>query len=319
MINRRHIWFGIQAIGTVVLLALLFRNFDWVRFFDVLSAMSPAFYAGSLLVVIALQLMTAIRWQMVLSALGVTVSFGEVLRQALIGMFFSNLMPTAVGGDAVKVYYLGRTAGYAEVGASVLLDRFLGFLWLAIAGSTIAWIVPADSALLQLNRHLLTLFAVVLSALAFASRLPIEPVIARVMPSRWQALQARLNEFIGLLRRGALRPAPMAASLVFALVMSRMNAELYLRYFQASGLPALPVLPVLLVMISMSVFVNVPLSVNGIGLREQLHVLLFAGLGVPPEVAVWIALLLFSHSLVLSLVGCGLWLRVKRDVVPATP
>ena len=317
--SRRNIWFGLQAIGTLVLLGLLFRNFDWARFLDVLTAMSPAFYAGSLLVVLAVQLMTAVRWQMVLGALGVTVSLGEVLRQALIGMFFSNIMPTAVGGDAVKVYYLGRTAGYAEVGASVLLDRFLGFLWLAIIGSTVAWIVPADSALLQLNRNLLTLCAVLLTTLALASQLPVERVIARVTPSRWQALQARLEEFVGLLRRGALRPAPLAASLVFALVMSRMNTELYLRYFQASGLPALPVLPVMLVMLGMSVFVNVPLSVNGIGLREQLHVLLFAGLGVPPEVAVWIALLLFSHSLVLSLVGCVLWLKVKRDVVPATP
>jgi len=317
--RHRNIWFGVQAIGTLVLLGLLFRKFDWARFLDVLTAMSPAFYVGSLLVVIALQLMTAVRWQLVLGALGVTVSLGEVLRQALIGMFFSNIMPTAVGGDAVKVFYLGRTAGYAEVGASVLLDRFLGFLWLAIIGSVIAWMVPADSALLQLNRNVLTLFAVLLTGLAFASQLPIERVIARVTPARWHALETWLAEFVGLLRRGALRPAPLAASLVFAFLMSRMNTELYLRYFQASGLPALPVLPVMLVIIGMAVFVNVPLSVNGIGLREQLHVLLFAGLGVPPEVAVWIALLLFSHSLVLSLVGCVLWLKVKRDVVPATP
>lgn len=281
--------------------------------------MSPALYAGSLLVVLAIQLMTAVRWQLVLRALGVTVSLGEVLRQALIGMFFSNIMPTAVGGDAVKVYYLGRTAGYAEVGASVLLDRFLGFLWLAIVGSVIAWIVPADSALLQLNRNLLTIFAVLLAGFAFASRLPIERVIARVTPAGWQVLEARLAQFVGLLRRGALQPAPLAASLVFALVMSWINAELYLRYFLASGLPALPVLPVMLVIIGMAVFVNVPLSVNGIGLREQLHVLLFAGLGVQPEVAVWISLLLFSHALLLSLAGCVLWLRVKRDIVPATP
>lgn len=317
--SRRNLLFGLQAIITLVLLGLLFRNFDWARFLDVLRAMSPAFYAGSLAVVLALQLMTSFRWLLVLDAIGTKVSYGEVLRQALIGMFFSNIMPTAVGGDAVKVYYLGRSAGYAEVGASVLLDRFLGFLWLAIIGSTIAWIVPADSALLELNRNVLTLCAVILTTLALASRLPIERLIGRITPSRWQSLQGRLVEFIGLLRRGALRPTPLAASFLFALLMSRMNTELYLQYFQTSGLPALPVLPVMLVIIGMSVFVNVPLSVNGIGLREQLHVLLFAGLGVPPEVAVWIALLLFSHSLVLSLVGCGLWLRVKRDVVPATP
>lgn len=317
--RHRHIWFGVQAIGTVVLLGLLFRSFDWARFLDILAATSPAFYLQSLLLVVAIQMMTAARWQLVMRALGTTVSFGEVVRQALIGMFFSNLMPTAVGGDAVKVYYLGRKAGYAEVGASVLIDRFLGFLWLAILGSAIAWIVPADSALLRLNRDLLTLCAVLLAILAGASQLPIERAFARAVPSRWQTLQEKLTDFIVLLRRGAIKPAPLAASLVFAVAMSRLTTEIYLRYFEAGGLPTLPVLPVMLVMISMAVFVNVPLSVNGIGLREQLHVLLFAALGIPAEVAVWISLLLFSHTLVLSLVGFGLWFTVKRSVVPATP
>ena len=61
----------------------------------------------------------------------------------------------------------------------------------------------------------------------------------------------------------------------------------------------------------MAIFINVPISVNGIGLREQLHALLFAALGLSKEVSVGISLLVFSHTLLLSLVGCGLWLRAR--------
>ena len=155
----RRLWLSLQTVVTVVLLVLLFRRFDWAAFGSVLRHISPSFYVGSLLAIVVGQLLYALRWQIVLRGMGVDVPYGDAVRQYLIGIFFSNLMPTAIGGDAAKVYYLGRQAGYVEVGASVLVDRFLGFLWLAIVGATLAWVVGGDSSLFILNRNLLTIFA----------------------------------------------------------------------------------------------------------------------------------------------------------------
>jgi len=59
--------------------------------------------------------------------------------------------------------------------------------------------------------------------------------------------------------------------------------------------------------------------VNGIGLREQLHSLLFATLGVPKEVSVSLAVLLFSHFLLLSLAGYVVWFRIKPAAVSSVP
>ncbi len=61
-----------------------------------------------------------------------------------------------------------------------------------------------------------------------------------------------------------------------------------------------------------SVLSNVPVSLNGLGLREQLHVLLLAPLGVSNEMAVGISLLLFGHLVVASLVGLAFWMRTPR-------
>ena len=109
--TKRQIWLAAQAVMTVVLLVLLFRQFDWAAFRAVLGRMSPAFYAASLLAVVTGQLLYALRWQVVLEGMGTRVAYGDVLRQYLIGIFFSNIMPTAIGGDAAKIYYLGRQAG----------------------------------------------------------------------------------------------------------------------------------------------------------------------------------------------------------------
>ena len=316
--QRRHIMFAIQTIGSVVLLTVLFRSLDWEKSSEVLRHISPTFYIVSLLAVFAGQMLVTFRWQVMLKVVGVDVPFGEVFRQGLIGQFFSSLMPTAVGGDAAKVYYLGRRAGFAEVGASVFLDRFLGFLWLATLGALLAWATGADSELLVLNRNLLTLFAVGLWALALATALPVERVLAVVVPARWDKVRSKLFEFSQSVRLGALDPRAdrFTASRFGFFVDAR---EIFREYFRANGLGDLPFWRVILVLMSMSIFANVPLSVNGIGLREQLHVLLFASLGVPPEVAVWISLLFFTHTLLVGLAGYVLWLRVKPSVVAETP
>jgi len=319
--TRRHVWLTIQAAATVALLALLFQRFDWAAFGALLRRMSPAFYAGSLLAVVAGQLLYALRWQVVLDGMGVTVPYLDVLRQFLIGIFFSNVMPTAIGGDAAKVYYLGRRFGYVEVGASVFVDRFLGFLWLSITGATLAWLAGGDSSLFVLNRNLLTMFAIVFTAiLTVAWVAPLDRLLSDDRwPRRVAAWMPRVREVADVVRRGACRPSTLAVSAAVTLGYALLLTLVYLRYFTASGVPPVSPLAVANIVIGMAIFVNVPISVNGIGLREQLHSLLFATLGVPKEVSVSLSVLLFSHFLLLSLAGYVVWFRIKPAAVSSVP
>ncbi len=312
LINRRYIIVTVQTVVTTVLLVLLFRRFDWARFAEVVQQMPAWFYAGSLAVLTIGQVLYAYRWRVVLTGMGVDVPFGEMLRQFFVGIFFSNLMPTSVGGDAAKVYYLGQRSGFVQVTASVILDRLLGFVWLALIGAALAWIVGGEAQVLVLNRRLLTLFAVgFVSALLVAWLVPVERVLPRLVPARWSSWTPRVSEFVILVRQGVCRPVTFAIAGVIVGIYACLIGMVYRQYFALIGLAPLALLPVLLVIVSMSIFVNVPITVGGIGLREQLHVLLFTAFGVPKEVAVTISLLLFSQSLLLSLVGGALWLRVR--------
>lgn len=316
--SRRNLLLAAQAIVTMALLVMLFRRFDWARFAEVASGMSVQFYAGSLLAVLAGQVLYAWRWRVVMLAMGLDLPFGLLLRQYFVGIFFSTLMPTAVGGDAAKVYYLGRQSGYVQVGASVFVDRVVGFLWLSVIGAGIAWIVPATDAVQVLSRQLLTFFAVgFVTAMLVAWFVPVEALLPRLVPERWRAKVAGVAEFVAIVRHGLRSPSMLAIAAFVTGGYACLVTLVYLQHFAANGLPAVGLLPAMVAIISVSIFVNVPITVGGIGLREQLHVMLFAALGVPTEVAVTISLLLFSHTLVMSLIGCGLWFKARPVAVAA--
>ena len=312
VMTRRNGLLAAQAIGTIVLLVVLFRNFDWTLFWAVMRRMSPAFFLLSLGAIAAGQVLYAIRWFVVLRGVGVTVTYGEALRLYLVGLFFSNLMPTAIGGDAVKIFYLGRRAGYVEAGASIFVDRFLGLLCLTILGASLAWIIGGSAPVLILNRNLLTAFAAVFVVLVGAAWLvPIERQTGAVLSPRFGAWQSRIVDFVMLVRRGTCRPDILVTAAIVVASYALLIALIYRAHFAANGV-AVGILPLLLVFASMSIFVNIPLSLNGIGLREQLHVVLFTALGVPKELAVSIAVLLFAHALLISLIGAAFWLQIKR-------
>lgn len=318
--GRKQLWLAIQLAATIVLLYVLWRRFDWPAFVALFSRLSLGFYVGSLAAVTAGQLLYALRWRVILAGLGVRVSYADVVRQHLIGLCFSNVLPSGVGGDAAKVFLLGRSAGYMEVTASVFVDRFLGFFWLAIGGAVLAWMtIPiANHAVYLLDRNLLTVFAAAFIAMiVVVLTVPIDRWVGQWVPSRWGAVSRGLVEGLRMVRR-AVEPMAMAVSGVITLGYAWMLAELYRAYCATAGLPVASVAAMALVVVSVAIFINVPLSINGIGLREQLHVLLLGGLGIPAEAAVLISLLLFAHLLVLSLVGLGFWLRLRAPIEART-
>jgi hypothetical protein len=227
-------------------------------------------------------------------------------------MFFGNLMPTAVGGDAVKVYYLGRKVGYVGVGASVFVDRFLGFFWLSLLGAVLSWRVGGDSALLVLNRNLLTgvavLFAVILAVVWIV---PADRLVPQVLRrGRLAPFVEKLLEFAGYVRTAGCRPWTLAVSAIVVGSTMVLMAVVYQQYFAATSVTVPALVPTLNALISMAVFINVPLSVNGIGLREQLHYLLFDSMGLPKEVSVSLSLLVFGYQLALSFIGYLIWMRL---------
>jgi uncharacterized protein (TIRG00374 family) len=311
--NRRTLWVVAQASVTAVLLILLVGRLDLNALWGLFVRLPGWFYLLSLAVVLAGQVMYAWRWRLLLVAAGVRAPFRAVIRQYFIGVFVNNFLPSTIGGDVAKVYLLGREYGYRPVTASVLLDRILGLGLLAAFAAITLWVLPMPAPIIEAAR-----LAVSGVALIAFTALGIAAVGTGGLPARVSSLGPRVVRFAERLQRlrvdmAAALDTPaliVQAAAVVAAYFIAVSA-VYVMFFMIQAGTAPSFVMTLGLVMTATVLSNVPISLNGLGLREQLHVVLLAPVGVQSEVAVAISLLLFGHLLLGSLVGLVFWMQAR--------
>ena len=315
-VARRHVWLAAQVLVTIALLALLARGLDVPAFKRLFAQLPLWFYALSLGLILAGQVLYAWRWRLLLVASGVHAPFSVVVRQYFIGIFVNNFLPSTIGGDVAKVYLLGRDHGYRAVAASVLLDRLLGVGFLAALAAVMLWTRVMPSPVLAAAR--LAVSGVALGSLLVLTVAAVGTggLSARVswMGRGAVSVAERLQRLRFNMTAALTSPALLGQVAAVVIGYSLGVAAIYV-IFVATQVGHAPPFPMMLgVVMTTAVLSNIPISLNGLGVREQLHVLLLAPLGVPREAAIAISLLLFGHLLVASLVGLALWIHA-----PAMP
>jgi uncharacterized protein (TIRG00374 family) len=318
---RKRLPLAIQSVVTVALLVLLFRSLDLSALRQLYATMPIWFYLLSLMVILGGQVLYAWRWRQVLSASGVAVTIGTAIRQYFIGVFLNNFFPSTVGGDMAKVYYLGKHHGYRPIAASIVLDRLLSIGLLAVLATTMYWVAPDRSPQFAVTRAFVTAIAAcLLGGLVLAAR-------------GTGGLPRRLAPFgnfaVGLAERAQRFRRDMAAAARRPQIVFQSAAVVTTYFFALTGIYRLffsldtgvhpSFLTLMTAVTTASLLSNIPVSINGLGLREQLHAILLQPLGVTREAAVAISLLTFAHLLVSSLVGVFFWLQLPDGIRARMP
>jgi len=314
--NRKRLWVAAQVLITVLLLYILFRNFDWQNFWRLLQKVSVWFYLVSLLVIFLGQLLYTLKWDIVLRAMGLKVPFGRLVQYYLIGIFFSNFLPTTIGGDGARLYYLGRQQGYVKVGGSIFMERFLGFFSLTAFAMALSWTLNISTPAFILARNLLSLALAFFVIFLFLARiLNVDRVAEKitVFDSRLAGLGDKLQKFLEDIKTVSRKYWAILGVMGLVFIYFAMLSWVYNIFFELSAGRRVDFWGVMTMLLSIGVLSNVPLTVNGIGLREQLHYLLFASLGLPKEISVSISLLIFANILFMSLAGYIFWIKLRLE------
>jgi glycosyltransferase 2 family protein len=309
--RRGQAWLKLAV--TISLYVLVFWWSDAGATFARLRTADVSYVAFGVVLYAAGQAMSAWRWWLLLAPVRLVVAYARLLGFYFIGMFFNLFLPTIVGGDAVKALLLTReTRAPARAMVSVFMERNMGLAALLLIGTVAAWqspdVVLGGRSLLALTLTLSAGFVaanvVLLSPHAY--RL-VDRLVARGPLARLRGRAASLYEAIEPYR-SAWRT--LAAS--FALSLAFQGIVIGVVFLNALALDqAFPFSAVAVFVPLISLAGMIPISVNGLGVREALYLLLFGRIGASPEVAVSLAFLYLAVIFVASLPG-GLVYALQR-------
>ncbi len=290
---------------TLALYALVFYKIDVRALGARLQTAHLGWVGLGVLVYAAGQWLSALKWQLMMRPVRLAVPYLRMVAFYFIGMFFNIFLPTIVGGDAVKAILLARETGApARATMSVFMERNTGLLALLTIATIAAWFAPPVEVLgLSLFVLTLVLFGGFIAAnLVLADRRAyrlVDYVIGMTPLSRMRSRASSLYEAIVPYRSDVpIVALGVALSFVFQVVV------ILVVFLNAKALDqSVPVAALAVFVPLISLAGMLPVSVNGLGIREALYLLLFGRIGVPPDVAVSMAVLYFAVTFVASLPG----------------
>jgi hypothetical protein len=285
--------FTIRAgLGVAVVAALLW-HYDARPVFRILSRERPECFAAAVAIYLGGQFLCAYRWQLLAEMLKVYATFWEFVAYTFLGMFTNLFVPGLLGGDAARAIYLGRPRNrLGEAVASVVVDRavgLVGLFWLAAASAIFLNYAP-------LPRSVITP-TILVGALALFGYLG-SPLIARLIPVMPRPIRRAGGMVAPYLHHPErlLIPITLSIALQMALAVGQ--------YALAVGLGMNTPLSLFLLCVPIAnVVASLPLTLNGLGIRESAYLVLFGMAGMGKDDAIALGLLWFAAMVISGLTG----------------
>lgn len=284
--NRR--WtFLVQIAVSVGLLVWLLSRVGLQDVLTQLAGIDPWLYALAVGIYLISVLVRAYRWQIMLKPLGIRARLPKLFRLYLLGFFWNSFLPTGFGGDVVKVVALQRQTGEGiDSMTSVIAERVVGLLGTSMIGLMVLLIWPR-----LVTPELLVAVAVIcvgIIASGWLVRLDLLNWAARVLPFTRPIVQHKkvvaFHEALGAYDAKTLTYG-ILASLPFTLLFILANWLIGL----ALRVPVPPHYYAIFTPV-VSIVELLPLSFNGLGVREYMYQLLFQPVGVTASQAVTMGL-----------------------------
>lgn len=296
----------IKIILSLVLLAVVLAQLNLHELWHELQTIDLGLFGLSVLAYLMGIGIRAYRWQLLFRALGERISLWRLIELYLIGTFFNHFLPTGMGGDVVKIYEVSRRESQASTAISTTLaDRLVGILGSSLVALVAVLVDRKDVPATIVQAVLTVSLGIVIGTLMLTQRKWLDAIIARLGPAQRAMTRPRLQKLyqaltgytLGDVLKSALVSLPFTATLVLTqvLIARAMGVGLAFKYF--------------VLFVPLIALANVlPISFNGLGVREGTYQLLFVPVGVHAAAAVAMSLAFHVVRLIAGLLGGGVYI-----------
>jgi hypothetical protein len=259
-----------------------------------------------------------IRWRVVLEAQGLHLGLERATHISFVAQFFNSFLLGSTGGDFIKAYYAARETHHKKTEAvtTVFVDRLVG-LWAMLFFAGL--MMTPNYHLLKASRDLYVPALFILAMLggltlvlgvAFwggvSKRFPRARQQLRRLP-KGELLERALDSCRQFGKEKKFLVKTIAISLglnvIWVVQVMALGAGLNL---SISSIALFVIVPVIFCISAL------PITPNGLGVRENLFVLMLAVLAVPRTAALSLSLLASAEGLFWSLVGGAIYMGLRK-------
>ena len=274
------------------LIIWLFSRFNLQGVWHAFEKLPLSLWMAACGILFLAQMLSSVRWWIMARALQFKGVWPTYLGFYFVGMFFNLFLPTGIGGDIFKIHFLSKGIGRKFAATlTVLGDRYFGLTAMVLVGAFCALIRPGLLPMPFRNGLLMGGVALIFILVGM-------PFIARIFRRTNSSLLNAVPTAVARLQKpGTLFPI---LALSFCLQTLGMGAVALMGKGMEIHVPgafyfaALPMI---------NIMTMIPITFNGIGVREGAFVYFLGLKGIEPEPALALGLLFFSMQVAISLMG----------------
>lgn len=249
---------------------------------------------------------SAVRWRLLLKTQNINSRLLYLIKSYLVAMFFNNFFPSTVGGDSIRAYDSWRLGkNKANAVAVVFIDRFLGLTALLLFAIVAVFFAHQITSKIPFI-YLWVIAAVILTLFIFLMIFfPNRRIFLWLNRSSFPIIN-RISGIAEKLGNSFWAFRNQKKALLYALFLSLLlQANVVFYYFLISislnfGIPFYN----FFLIIPLTIFVMMlPISVNGMGLRENTFFFFLSAFAIAKSDAIAFAWIEFSFILIQGLIG----------------
>jgi glycosyltransferase 2 family protein len=305
----------VKIVVSASLMAFLFHKIPTHEITALAGRADRGLLAAATLVFFISNIAGWFQWHVLLRSSGVSLAQGRTFRFYFIGLFFNNFLPANIGGDAVKVFDVAREGESPyRVIAVTLLDRVLGVFSLCVLAVIADLLILRRTGTMPHALYLAVFVACMIPALGFYFFRPLGNWLRRsVLRLRALSLDARITAIIDQLSPFRGRRELVLRLVLLSMLIQAMRVLTHVLVGMAFGIQMTPVM-----MAQFFVFIPIlslamipPITINGLGVREALGILLFAEAGILRADAFLLEFTTYIISVIVSLLGFAFFMTRK--------
>jgi glycosyltransferase 2 family protein len=302
-----------RLIVAVALVVYVFKSVSWQTLLTALTRVHP----GSLLVGLIIGgsgvVLSAYQWWGLLRAEHIRFDLVDLIKLYIVGVTFNHFLPTGMGGDAFKAFYVGR-ASHNSIGATsaALLCRITGFIGMLCLVVPVLIVLHARfTPTLIIEFAILCLLAGTVSVGTLLLTFVLPGIAGRIaVKNRFLTLLTGVGS---ALHNSICTPRSLSAAIARGAVFWLVAVLNCYAYADALGMQGHLVFYFLAVPL-VAIVACLPVTINGFGVREGIFVYVFSFAHVAPATALLLVFLLDLQSLFFAGIGCVIYFTQGNKV-----